>query len=872
MVAGISLLLFSSACSTKKNTFTRRAYHSLTCHYNVYWNGMMSVAEGAADISKTAKDDYGQVLRVYNYGTKQDATALNPKMDRAIKKASIGIQRHSMYFGGRERIKWVQESYLMMGQAHFYKQDFTSARRVFDYVAKEYEKSPIHYEALLWLAKTYVQSERYEKAEATLNLLQSKAESIGFPRDVDKSMPLVYADLFLARENYTAAYSYLQRGLELNSNREVVTRIEFIMGQINQRDQDFATASQYYKKVIKRSPPYQMEFQAKMNLAQCYDEGSGESKYINKVLLKMAKETKNRDYLDQVYYALAKVAEKDGNDTLAVHYLVKSVSSSTTNKIQKSTSSLDLADKFFAKSNYMMAQAYYDTAVSSLPKDFPNYNAIKTKTDVLSEIVVHIQVIDRQDSLQHLATLDTTSLYAIIDELIADYVEEEERLAAEKEDMEEGGIQFVDPNQTSRNPNLNSGKWYFYNVAALGFGRSEFKKQWGSRKLEDNWRLSDKKSMMQSFENDLTDESEITTADSAILTKSSSPRTRSYYLSDIPRSAEEKAISDSMMIEAYHSLGFLYFEELRDSVSAQKTYLSFQEKYPENDYRLESWYALYKIYLAQGDFEESDFYKGLILGTYPESIYANVIRDPEYFMKLSQAKNEAAALYEKAYAAFGKEQYFRTITYAEKGVELYPNDTSLVPKFLYLRAMSQGVVDVPDSLYASLYYIAGKYPTSSVGPLVRSVMKTLEQDYGMGYGTKAPVAADSTFVALVPYKYLPESTHLIMIVVLSEDVNINALKIRISDFDKKYFQLKKLKVKSLMLDNDRSLVTVGNFDQEGEAGNYLMALRNDAYVMSGVSSNDFQVYSISMGNYPLFYKDKNLENYKLFWEKHYPQR
>ncbi len=873
----MALLVFGTSCSTKKNTFTRRAYHNLTCHYNVYWNGMMSVNEGASDMKLTTKDDYTKILPVYNYGTKQDATALNPKMDRAIKKASIGIQRHSMYFGGRERNKWVRESYLMMGQAHFYKQDYTSARRVFDYVAKEYDKQPIHYRALLWLAKTYLYSERYEKAEATLNMLQSQMEDEGFPMSVEKAMPLVYADLYLARGNTNQAYSYLQRGLELNHNHQLVTRIQFILGQINQQDHDFEKASEYFKKVIKRTPPYQMEFQAKINLAKCYDEGSGESKYINKVLLKMAREDKNKDYLDQIYYALAQVAQKDGQDTLYTHYLAKSVSTSTTNNVQKATSSLELADQYFEDTKYVLAEAYYDTAVSSLPKDYPNYDAIKAKTDVLSDIVGHIQVIEMQDSLQYLASLDTTALYAIVDKMIADYVKEEERLAAEKEEEndQQGGIQFVDPNQGSRNPNLNTGKWYFYNVAALGFGRTEFKKQWGNRKLEDNWRLSDKKSMMQSFETDLTDEAELNAQDSlspAATGKSSNPKTRAHYLADIPRTQEQMAVSDSLMVEAYHQLGFLYFEELRDTASARQTYLDFQKKYPDNLYRLESWYALYKIYLDEGNTEEAEFYKGLILGNYPESIYANVIRDPDYFLKLNQSKNEAAALYEKTYKAFSDEQYFRVINYADRGVELYPDDTTLVPKFLYLRAMSQGVVDVPDSMYASLYYIAGKYPTNSIGPLVRSVMKTLEEEYDLGYGSKAPVATDSTTAVMVPYKYLPDSPHLIMIVVISEDLNVNALKIRMSDFDKKYFQLKNLKVKSLMLDNVRSLVTVGNFDNEGEATNYLMALRNDAYVMSGVSSNDFQVFSISMGNYPLFYKDKSLENYELFWEKHYPQR
>lgn len=156
--------------------------------------------------------------------------------------------------------------------------------------------------------------------------------------------------------------------------------------------------------------------------------------------------------------------------------------------------------------------------------------------------------------------------------------------------------------------------------------------------------------------------------------------------------------------------------------------------------------------------------------------------------------------------------------------------------------------------------------------MVRSVMRTLEQEYGMGYGTKSVTATDTTIVTMAPYKYAPATTHLVMMVILSPDVNINALKIRISDFDKKYFELKQLKVKSLMLDNDRSLVTIGNFDSEGEAGNYLMALKNDSYVTSGVNSNDHKVYSISLENYPLFYKDKNLEGYELFWQENYPQR
>jgi len=150
----------------------------------------------------------------------------------------------------------------MMGIAHFYKHDYTSARRVFDYVAKEYQSSPIHYEAILWLARTSIQTEQYERAEASLNVLQSKQDETDFPYNVEKGIPLVYADFYLSRDNYNAAYPYLERGIELASDHDVITRVYFILGQINQLDKEFNNATSNYAKVVKRNPPYKMAFEA----------------------------------------------------------------------------------------------------------------------------------------------------------------------------------------------------------------------------------------------------------------------------------------------------------------------------------------------------------------------------------------------------------------------------------------------------------------------------------------------------------------------------------------------------------------------------------------------------------------------------------
>lgn len=869
VLAFLSGLLFASSCSTKKNTGMRRAWHNMTCKYNVHWNGKNSLNEGAMNLGENIVDNYNDVLRLYNYGTKKEAQLANPKMDRTIKKASIGIQKHSMYFGGEEKVKWVRYSYQLMGKAHFYKHDYISARRVFDYVSKEYENDPVHYEGYLWLAKTHIETERFEKAEATLNLLQSKLEEKDFPSNVERDLAMVQADFYLAQKNYDRAYTNLERGIELGNKREVITRAMFILGQINQMEGDLELASGYYKNVINRNPNYIMAFEAKMNLAQSYDEGTGDSKNINKVLNKMLKDYQYKEFQDQIYYALADIALKDGNIEQAIEYLQKSVSTSVKDNYQKSKSSLELADIYFERAEYNPAQAYYDTAVTFLPTDYPDYDLIKKKANVLSEIVIHAQTLRLQDSLQHLAAMDTIALLAMIDGIIKDYQIEQERLREETElALEEGGVQFVNINDRS-NQRLG-GKWYFYNTQAKSMGRSEFINKWGGRKLEDNWRLSDKRGLLQSFDEDLVEEGEPgisdTTQTEVIVTD---PETREFYLATIPGTPEEIQASHDLVIDAYQKLGFLYLEELNDTINALETYLVFQQKYPDNKYRIESWYALYKIYTEQGNAEAAARYKSLIVSNYPESNYAKVILDPDYYIKQSQEKGKAAKLYERAYEAFGREQYYRVITYADRALEQYPDDSALMPRFMFIRAISLGKVDVPDTLYAALDNLIVTYPESPVIPRAQAVLRMLQLEYGLGVpDDKKQELLDAQKEPSL-YNYEPESMHMFIMVINSDVIELDPLKVRISDFKKKYFRLERLRIKSLMLDNQRSVITIGNFDNKEDAEPFYLAIQDDEYVLSGLSKNDFEMFTISMTNYPVLYREKNVKAYGEFFDVYY---
>lgn len=874
IIAGLFFFLGTSSCSTKKNTWTRRAYHSVTCHYNVYWNGEQSLKEAVHTLQTSAKDNYNDILRVYNFGTKKEAQGLYPKLDRTIKKASIGIQKHSMYFGGEEKNKWVRYSYLMMGKAHFYKQDYTSARRVFDYIARQYENTPMHYNGYLWLAKTFIQTERYAKAEAALNFLQSRIEEKDFPYDVKRDMPMVEADLYIAMKNYDMAYGFLERGLELGNNRDLNIRANFILGQINQLEGDLGRASVFYRKVLKMNPDYIMDFEARINLAKSYDEGTGDIKNIYKVLLKMVKSFKNTDFLDQVYYALAQVALKDHDVSKAIEYLKLSVSSSKNDDYQKSTSALTLADLYFEKHKYPEAESYYDTAASSLPDDYPNYKEIKKKAGVLSELVTQVQTIQRQDSLLHLASMDSTELYVLIDGIIDNYRKEKEKKAEETEmAMSDEGVQFITPGGGNRGQSLG-GKWYFYNPQAISMGRSAFIQKWGRRKLEDNWFITDKRGLLQGSEETQTAGNETASSDTTQVAGQhpTNPETRGFYLADIPSTPEAIQASNNQIIEAYNKLGFIYLEDLNDTTNALDTYLAFQSKYPDNKYKLESWYALYKIYRDQKNSDKADYYKNLIVSNFPDSDYAHVILDPDYYTKLSQNKNKAAQLYEKTYNAFQREQYFRVITYADRAVEQYAQDTNLIPKFMYLRAISIGKVDVPDSLYAALDQLLVKYPKSEVTPMAQAVLRMLQLEYGLGIpAEKLKELRDSANMKEQPspFKYEPKTMHLFMLIINSENVEINPLKVRISDFKKKYFRLLRLNIKSLVLDNQRTLITIGNFKNKAEADNFYMAIKNDQYVLSGISSEQYQMFTISLHNYPIFYRNKNVKLYEEFFKEFY---
>lgn len=865
----VIIIVTANSCSTKKNSFTRRVYHNLTGHYNMFWNGRESYREGVAQLDKTVKDNYNDILRVYNYGSETEAQGLNPYMDKAIEKASVNIERHSMYFNRREYVRWIDDSYMLIGLSYFYKQDYNKARRTFEFVSNEYKDDGLRYDALLWLANSYSQLKKYKRTQSVLdNLISEMDKDSKAPLRVQKSIPLVKADMFILQKKYSQAKEPLLDALYFNQKKITDARIRFILGQIYQGEGELYKASDYYKEVIKKNPPYEMAFNAAINLAKSYDTRFGiDSKSIVRNLEKMLREDKNKDFLDQIYFALADIASKDGLDTLTIHYLKLSVATSKVNNYQKVASALKLGNILFERAEYKTAQAYYDTAVQVLPKDYPDYKIIKTRTEYLTELVQNLIVIETEDSLQNLAAMSEEERLAIIDKIIEDLKEQEELQKELDEQMAAMAAANLQTGLNQPSGQASSGSWYFYNPATISFGLSEFKKKWGGRKLEDNWRLSNKQAIFEAKD----EEEAIALSDSlstdSTMVFSDDPHAREYYLQNLPFTDTLLAVSDGKIEEALFNLGFIYKDKLEDEPKSVESFETLLSRFPENENRLKVYYELYRLYTRLDSTAKAEEYSNLIIQLFPESDYAKLILHPEYYKELEAQKNLAIHLYNDTYNDYQSGQYFTSYSNSNRALREFEGPPEILARFEYLRALSLGKIEVVDSLQSALENLVIKYPESDVTPLAQNILDYLKNPVDSLSATFSKEKEETVDFSI--YEFNPESKQLFALLVNDANININALKVRISDFNMKYYSIENISVTNILLNSSTHFIMVGNFSTIDEAMKYYNAIMSNEYVFASINKDRFSGFILAQENYPIFYKDKDVNKYLAFFRQNY---
>jgi tetratricopeptide (TPR) repeat protein len=845
IIALIALLLVG--CSTKKNSFTRRAFHNTTARYNGYFNANEIMKANDLNLRESHQDDFSEILPLFIYPSEDKSKSLYPDMDKVIEKTSEVIDRHSIYVKKEEHNRWIDESYTLMGKARFYKYEHYVAIEIFEYLAKAYNKKPEKNAALIWLARCHMELNEMSKAESYLKLMEGGKAP---PKEYNSEYNALYADFLIRKHQYDDAIAKLEEALKTTRKRIDKRRYNYVLAQLWLKKKEYAKASEVFTKVIKLRPRYDMMFNAQISRALSFDVGGEDNNDIKKMLTKMLKDAKNKEFLDQIYYALADIAFKEDNEPLGIEYLQKSAASSVNNDKQKALAYLRLGELYFDKPLYVPAQAYYDSCIAVLPETYKNYDNIYTRSKSLSNLVEKIKIVETEDSLQRMAN-DEAYRNQIIDELI----QKEKDFEAEQALLAENSGNDFNLNNTNSINTQSNGKWYFYNQTTLGFGFADFKKNWGDRKLEDNWRRINKQSTI-SFDEDYSTSNDSLNNDSI----PENPKlTSDYYLKFLPLDEKKMNTSHNQIIEALYAQGNIYREDFTDYPLAINAFENLLERYDTCRYRLPTWYNLYRISLLINDDVMKEKYRDLILNNYPESEYAQIIQDPTYNKVTRENRKRVDNYYSIVYEYYKDAKYSIVLTRCEKAKAIFA-DNHIKDKFDFIAALSIGHTSPVDTFKIALQNIIDQYPGTDAATESQNILNLIKKGINI---VEEPNANG------VKYEYNADDKYTFVAVIPSNDKKTNNYKINISNFNTNYFSTKTLNVNSIFLNGLNQIVTVKELENEAAAIDYLKTFKLNQDELTELNGKNYQYFFISTDNFITFYKDKNILTYLNFFNKQF---
>lgn len=865
LITALALVLLAVGCSTRKNTMTRRAFHNLTAHYNAYFNGEQALKQGVNQIRDAHVDNYEEILPVFRLADEAASIAAGPDFDRAIKKSAKVVQKHSMEFNGTEYNNWIDDAYLLMGKAQFYKQEYLLSKRLFNFVMSKYRNHDQVYNAMIWKARVDVLRGNYEQALNSLEEVHFYDRRGRVSKKSKRLYTRVLAQLYIETGNHSKAIQWLDQAIKVNNKKDIVTRLMFIKAQVLLADGQKELATKAFRKVIDKNPSYDLTFYSKINIAKSYQKGQNSDYDIKEELQEMLKDAKNKEYKDVIYYALSQIALQENDMAARIEYLQKSVSKSLNNNRQKAVSALELGDVYFDRKQYELSQNYYDSAMNVLPKKFPDADSLKMRHDVLSALVDNLMNIERQDSLQRIAAMPQAERETFILDLIQQ-IKEDERKQREEEQRRLNAMREAEMDRARQQQTVGKGEWYFYNNQSKSFGFTEFQKRWGERKLEDNWRLSNKASM--SFAGDGSDPLDQMIRDS-LSKEGFTAKDVGYYLADLPLTDSLMAVSDSIIKQSLFDLGLIYQEDLKNYSKAVDTYEELTQRFPQSKYTLRAYYHLYQNYQKLGDTAQANQWKSRILNEYADSDYAKIIQNPDYFKKQEKQLNAEEAFYKEAWTAYQNQQYSQVITLADTGISKYGDD-EVASRLALLRAFAKGHVADSSAYTDALRYVTVNYRKTPSANAAQQILDYLEPEKSDGKLTQKDKEDSQTTESY--YKYQPESMQLYIAVFDVKGLKVNELKGDYSDFNKESASLENLSVNSVYLDSRRQMLTISRFDNAAAALKYYKTVQASERLKKYFDQQQGKHFILSVNDYSRFYKKKKTDEYLKFFEKNYLKR
>tara|TARA_E500000331_G_scaffold358036_1_gene422354 strand:- start:4024 stop:6645 length:2622 start_codon:yes stop_codon:yes gene_type:complete len=845
-----------TSCSTKKNNFFSRSYHKTTAKYNGYFNGNESLKNGIKKLEENHKDNFSQIITVFKTGDLTKNQTTHPYMNKAIEKGSIVIQRHSINIRGKEYNKWIDDNYFMIGKAYFYKGEFDEAIKTFNYIKETYKRNPIRYDAAVFLARCFVEKEDYVSAEMELDKLQSDRK---FPKELDADLALVLADFYLKQENNILALDELNTAVDLIKKRKNKTRLYFILAQLNQQNKNFKKATFYYEKVIKSNPEYEMVFNCKISIAQCLQGNFENSQKVRSELLKMTKDDKNKEYLDQIYYTIAKIDLTEEDTSSAIENLKLSTEKSQFNDEQKAKSFLALGEIFYTKSDYLPASQYYDSTITFMDSEHKEFNPTKERQVLLGELAAYISTISFQDSLQLLAKMSEKELNQTIQKII---------LAEQKKELEKQQLERQRANQKlesnrfgGRESNFgeknSGGRWYFYNPATLSFGHSQFVKKWGKRKNEDDWRRSDKK-MLSNLRNDSSAQNQNEIGKEETLNK----KDPNYYKNKIPLTAEKIEASNLMIMEAYSQAAMIYKSYLSEKEKAKKMLLALCERFPENkNYTPLSYYNLHLIYDEQNKNKKAENSKTILLTNFPESVYSKLLNEPAYFTNIKLKKAAQKTTYENTVALYYNKNYTAVIDQCDS-IQQYTKPNELSAKYDLLKALALSKQNDSTLFRKQLEKIIENHPETKEKTKAKEIIVLLENPEKM-------LKTNRQIESGTPYVFEQDEAHYFILLIPKEQTDVNFIKTLLSDYHSNQYSIENFEITAILFGKDKHLIMIKTFDNSNLVVDYYNDFSSASKVNNELSKTESKKLIISSQNFQYFFKHQDIEKYYEFFTNNY---
>ena len=873
MLLGLSMVL--TYCSVEKNTGASRFYQGMTARYNIYFNGYESFKAGLVKISRGYQDDYAELLRVFEYSDPSTASFCSSDMERAIQKASKLISLKSItakpefkdsrdlsekdkkLLEKKEYNEWVDDSYLLIGKARFYKHEYKEATSVFNYCITDANDQDIKNEAVIWLARIYNETGNYIES---LRLIHGLDVTLNYPKSLISMYYTTVADLYIKQKRYSEAIDPMKKSIANVTGKRTRYRLTYLLAQLYEKTGDGVSATALYRNVVNMNPPYEVEFNARINIAGVFDVNSGNPREIRKELEKMLNDSKNKDYQDQIYFALGNISMKEGKESEALGYFRKSAVAKSQNQNQKGRSYLALAGYYFKKPDYMKAGTYYDSAVYFLNQKYPDYLLIKTKSQNLNALVSQLKIIQREDSLQKVAKMTEPERNALIASIIAKTIKDKsEGKTADNSDRYNLGQYYENERRFQGNID-QEGKWYFYNQTALTFGRTEFHKRWGDRKLEDNWRRSNKTRVnnVQASNNP----SETAQHVSDTLAAETDYKKPQFYLKNLPLKDSLINISNEKVAIAMLNAGKAYAERIPDTLKATETFEFLINRFPSSELIPETLYNLYNVNKEKNS-AKSETYRERLLQKYPDNEFARILSDPAYYEKKIAELKLAEKTYEDAYAAYSVEKFNDAISISNDGLKKYPQD-QLAPKFLLIRAYSVGKTNDEKTFREELNNLIKLWPGTEESKKAAEIIAYLNQ--------KTPelkVEEDKKIAAEI---YTADTTlnHVFVLIISDPSFNLNQTSFDVISYNIDNFMNKNYKTAGTLVDNKFVQIIVSGFSDFAQALNYYNAFKTEKIVRNPtgakmitfiISDNNLKVLKNDNdpGRYQLFFKDKYLK-------------